>query len=87
VTFTKADLAMAQAFATTFSTDSGQRTLKELDRLFFTTNLHVPGDPDGTHVNVGSHRVVAAIYQLIGLAHNPQATASPSFTIEESDHG
>ena len=82
--FTKDDLELAQAFATTFSTPSGTRVLRELDRLYFTANLHVPGDPDATHVNVGAHMVVAAIYQLIQLAHDPRAVSHQ--TIIEGDY-
>jgi hypothetical protein len=67
---------MAQAFATTFSTPAGERTLKELDRMYYNTNLHVPGDSEATHVKVGSHMVVAAIYSLIELAHDPRAIGS-----------
>lgn len=86
MTFTKDDLEMAQAFATTFSTPSGQRVLKELDRMYYNTNLHVPGDPDATHVNVGGHMVVSAIYKLIELAHDPRAVGQ-SIILGEDDHG
>ena len=79
--FTKADLEVAQAFATTFATPSGQRVLRELDKMYLFTNLHVPGDPEATHVAVGSHLVVATIYQLIELAHDPRALGSHHHTL------
>jgi hypothetical protein len=83
----KADLEMASAFATTFSTPSGQRTLKELDRMYYNTNLHVPGDSEATHVRVGSHMVVAAIYKLIELAHDPRAVDQSTIVLGDNDHG
>ncbi len=87
MTYTKDDIQMAQAFASTFATPSGQRALKELERMYFYRNLHVADDPYGSHVNIGSHMVVAAIHQLIQLAHDPRATVSPDTEVEESDHG
>lgn len=84
--FTKDDLATAQAFASTFSTPSGQTTLKELDRMYFTQNLHVAGDPYASHVNIGAHMVIAAIYQLIALAHDPRAEGVTPLD-EENDNG
>mgnify|MGYP006287583479 CR=1 FL=1 len=88
MTFTKDDLQMAQAFATTFSTPSGQMVLKELERMFFYVNLHVPNDPYASHVNIGSQMVVAAIHQLIQLAHDPRQT-SPFHLLNEEEiaHG
>jgi len=80
--FTKDDVQMASQFATTFATPSGQVVLKELDRMYFTKNLFEPSDPYASHVNIGSHLVVAAIYQLIQLAHDPRATVSPTSTEE-----
>jgi len=80
--FTKDDVQMASQFATTFATPSGQAVLKELDRMYFTKNLFEPSDPYASHVNIGSHLVVAAIYQLIQLAHDPRATVSPTSTEE-----
>ena len=79
---TRTDFDMAQAFAATFATTQGQVVLKELDRMYFTKNLFEPNDPYASHVNIGSHLVVAAIYQLINLAHDPRATVSPA-SIEE----
>ena len=86
MTFTKDDLATAQAFASTFATPSGQLALKELERMYFYRNLHVPDDPYGSHVNIGAHMVVAAIHQLIALAHDPRAGVYPSTVIEENHH-
>lgn len=80
--FTRKDLEVAQQFASTFATPSGQATLKELDRMYFTRNLYIPNDPYGSHVNIGNHMVIAAIYELIQLAHDPRATVSPE-SIEE----
>jgi hypothetical protein len=79
---TRTDFDMAQAFAATFSSLQGQVVLKELDRMYFTKNLFEPSDPYASHVNIGSHLVVAAIYQLIQLAHDPRATVSPTSTEE-----
>jgi hypothetical protein len=79
---TRTDFDMAQAFAATFATTSGQVVLKELDKMYFTKNLFEPSDPYASHVNIGSHLVVAAIYQLIALAHDPRATVSPISTEE-----
>lgn len=79
---TRTDFDMAQAFAATFATIQGQMVLQELDRMYFTKNLFEPSDPYASHVNIGSHLVVAAIYQLIQLAHDPRATISPA-SIEE----
>ncbi len=81
--FTRSDLATAQQFATTFGTPSGQAVLRELDRMYFSRNLYLAGDAYGSHVNIGSHMVVAAIYELIALAHDPRATVSPNSIIEE----
>ena len=86
--FTKDDLAMAQDFATTFATPSGERALKELERMYFYVNLNVPGDPYATHVNVGAQMVVAAIHQLIELAHDPRVlVGSSTVTLGDDDHG
>jgi hypothetical protein len=79
---TRTDFDMAQAFSATFSSLQGQVVLKELDRMYFTKNLFEPSDPYASHVNIGSHLVVAAIYQLIQLAHDPRATVSPTSTEE-----
>lgn len=87
MTFTKTDLDMAQAFATTFSTASGQKVLKELDRVYYNANLHVPGDPYGSHVNIGGQMVVAAIYRLIELAHDPRAVDHNTIVLGDEDHG
>lgn len=76
---------MAQQFASTFATPSGEAALKELDRMYFTKNLFVANDPYASHVNIGAHMVVAAIYQLIALAHDPRATAH--HIEEETYHG
>lgn len=81
--FTKDDVQMASQFASTFATSSGQAVLKELDRMYFTKNLFVAEDPYASHVNIGSHLVVAAIYSLIQLAHDPRAVADDT-RIEES---
>jgi len=75
--FTRDDLQMAQQFATTFATPSGTAVLKELDRMYLLTNLHVPGDAYSSHVNIGAHMVVSAIHQLIALAHDPRAITEP----------
>lgn len=83
--FTKHDLVMAQAFASTFATPSGQMVLKELDRMYMNQNLYMPGDPYGSHVAIGSHLVVVAIYQLIALAHDPRAEGSIPLD-EENDN-
>lgn len=85
--FTKDDLAMAQVFATTFATPSGMRALKELERMYFYRNLHVPDDPYGSHVNIGAQMVVAAIHQLIELAHDPRALVGLSDDMNGDDHG
>lgn len=85
--FTRADLEMAQTFATTFATPSGQRVLKELERMYFYRNLHVPDDPYGSHVNIGSHLVVAAIHQLIELAHDPRALVGLASETNGDEHG
>lgn len=79
---TRTDFDMAQAFAATFATTQGQVVLKELDKMYFTKNLFEPSDPYASHVNIGSHLVVAAIYQLIQLAHDPRAAVSPALTEE-----
>lgn len=84
--FTRDDLEMAQAFATTFATPSGTRALKELERMYFYRNLHVPGDPCGSHVNIGAHMVVAAIHQLIELAHDPRALVGLAHETNGEDH-
>lgn len=84
--FTKDDLAMAQSFATTFSTPSGIRVLKELERMYFYRNLHMPNDPYGSHVNIGAQMVVAAIHQLIELAHDPRVLVG-SIPDEGDEHG
>ena len=84
---TKDDLVMAQDFATTFATPSGERVLKELERMYFYRNLHVPDDPYGSHVNIGSHMVVAAIHQLIELAHDPRVLVGSSTITLGDDHG
>ena len=81
--FTKDDVQMASQFATTFATPSGQAVLKELDRMYFTKNLFVADDPFASHVNIGAHMVIAAIYSLIQLAHDPRAVADDTI-IEES---
>ena len=75
--FTHHDYQVAQQFATTFATPSGTAVLKELDRMYFTLNLHVPGDAYASHVNIGAHMVIAAIYRLIELAHDPRAITEP----------
>jgi len=85
-TFTKDDYEMAQAFATTFATPSGTRVLKELERMYFYSNLHVPGDPYSSHVNIGAQMVVAAIHQLIELAHDPRALVGFSAELNGDDH-
>lgn len=84
--FTKDDLEMAQAFATTFATPSGLRVLKELERMYFYKNLHIPGDPYGSHVNIGSQMVVAAIHQLIELAHDPRVLVGFGSELNGDDH-
>ena len=80
--YTKADLEVAHAFKRTFATPDGMVVLKELERDYFLRNLHIPGDPYGSHVNIGAHLVVAAIHQLIELAHDPRLGVHPNTIIE-----
>lgn len=84
--FTRDDMVTAQAFANTFATPSGQRTLKELERTYFYKNLNVPGDPYASHVNIGAHMVIAAIHQLIELAHDPRAVVGLGSELNGDDH-
>lgn len=85
--WTRDDLEMAQAFATTFATPSGTRVLKELERMYLYRNLHVPDDPYGSHVNIGAQMVVAAIHQLIELAHDPRVLVGSSSVETGEEHG
>ena len=80
--WTHDDLQMAQQFATTFESPSGVVVLKELDRMYLIPNLNVPNDPYASHVNIGAHMVVAAIHQLLDLAHDPRAVPASPITEE-----
>jgi hypothetical protein len=84
MTYTHDELQMAQQFATTFATASGQAVLKELDRMYYGKNMFVADDPFASHVNIGAHMVVAAIHQLIALAHDPR---TDTYSLEENHYG
>ncbi len=56
----------------TFSTESGKAVLKDLRRLFYDTEIYIPGDPYGTAFTLGQRSVVMLIRDMLRNSKHPE---------------
>ncbi len=61
----KARDEIKQDYLVTFTSPAGARVLADLCRAFVEVDLHVPGDPYGTHVAVGQRNAIMRIVKIV----------------------